>query len=269
MRLAKADEAPGANYEAQSLNRRQAARHASRKLWPLDRLKFRKALPAAKAWQVSREASKSAVIRALDQTRRAINELARRCAKRRGGDPASLFMLEWREFLEHFEGKRDHSVLIAHRSRDYAALAERIPPFLFDGEIPPLETWKKRVGDDDTWGQKGDILEGVGGSPGRVIGRARIVLDTENPDILEPGDILVAPITDPSWTPLFMASAGVVVDVGAVMSHAVIVSRDLGIPCVVSVTNASRVIPDGALIEIDGDVGTVTILGTAAEAQAA
>ena len=77
---------------------------------------------------------------------------------------------------------------------------------------------------------------------------------------LEPGEILVAPLTDPSWTPLFVAAEGVVVDVGAVMSHAVIVSRELGIPCAVSVTDATRRIPDGALIEVDGSTGTVTIL---------
>ncbi|MEM1334198.1 MAG: PEP-utilizing enzyme, partial [Actinomycetota bacterium] len=74
------------------------------------------------------------------------------------------------------------------------------------------------------------------------------------------GDVLVAPITDPSWTPLFLAAAAVVVDVGATMSHAVIVSRELGIPCVVSAVGATTTIPDGAEIEVDGAAGTVTVL---------
>jgi pyruvate,water dikinase len=261
MRLSLDDEAPGANFHAQSMNAEQATRYARRKLWGLDSLKLRKALPAAKVWQIAREASKSSVIRALDQTRRAINELARRVAARRGpGEAFAFFMLTWPEFLDHAAGRRDHSALMAERARDHAYLAERIPPFLFEGAPMPVEAWQRRVGGDETWGRKGDILEGIGGSPGRVTGRARIVLDTENPDVLEPGDIMIAPITDPSWTPLFLAAAGVVVDVGAVMSHSVIVSRDLGIPCVVSVTDATRIIPDGAMIEIDGDVGTVTIL---------
>ena len=120
--------------------------------------------------------------------------------------------------------------------------------------------------DDKASGQKGDVLEGIGGSPGRVIGVARIVMDASDPDALKPGDILVAPITDPSWTPLFLAAAGVIVDVGAVMSHSVIVSRDLGIPCAVSVTDATKIIPNGALIELDGDTGTVTILSLAPQA---
>jgi pyruvate,water dikinase len=77
---------------------------------------------------------------------------------------------------------------------------------------------------------------------------------------LEPGEVLVAPITDPAWTPLFLPSAAVVVNVGALMSHAVIVSRELGIPCVVSVDEATSRIPNGALVEVDGTAGTVTIL---------
>jgi pyruvate,water dikinase len=77
---------------------------------------------------------------------------------------------------------------------------------------------------------------------------------------LEPGEILVAPLTDPAWTPLFVPAAAVVVDVGAQVSHAIIVSRELGIPCVVSVTGASQRIPDGTMVVVDGDSGTVTIL---------
>ena len=71
---------------------------------------------------------------------------------------------------------------------------------------------------------------------------------------------MVAPLTDPSWTPLFVPASGVVVDVGAALSHAIIVSRELGIPCVVSATDATKRIPDGAMIRGDGDTGVVTIL---------
>ena len=67
-------------------------------------------------------------------------------------------------------------------------------------------------------------------------------------------------MTDPSWTPLFVTAAAVVVDIGAALSHAMIVSRELGIPCVPSALDATKRIPDGALIEVDGTAGTVTIL---------
>jgi pyruvate,water dikinase len=98
------------------------------------------------------------------------------------------------------------------------------------------------------------------GCPGVVEGIARVVLDSHDPSALEPGDILVAPITDPSWTPLFVPAGGVVVNVGAMNSHAVIVSRELGVPCAVSVVDATKRIADGAMIELDGGAGTVTIL---------
>jgi pyruvate,water dikinase len=229
-------------------------------------MKFNKALPAAKAWQAAREGSKSAVIRALDSTRRAVNELARRVAERhRLADWRGVYMLHQSELRAYSADPQPFLNVIAERSRAAEALAERIPPFLFEGEIAPIETWSKRTAERQARGGKGDILEGIGGSPGRVVGIARIVMDTSNPDIINPGDILVAPITDPSWTPLFLAAAGVVVDVGAVMSHSVIVSRDLGIPCAVSVTDATKIIPDGALIELDGDTGAVTILDVAQE----
>jgi pyruvate,water dikinase len=86
------------------------------------------------------------------------------------------------------------------------------------------------------------------------------VLTPDAAGSLEPGDILIAPQTDPSWTPLFVVSGAVVVDVGAPNSHAMIVSRELGIPCVAGVYGATRRIPDGATVEVDGAAGTVTIV---------
>jgi rifampicin phosphotransferase len=264
LRRSGENSAPGADADEKRLSRQQAARYARRKLGLVDRLRFNKALPAAKVWQATRESSKSAVIRALDSTRRAVNELARRVANRHGlNDAGIVYMLHETELRTYIADPRSLLETIAERKRTYDVLTERIPPFLFDGTIPLLETWPKRLVEGDASGRKGDILEGIGGSPGRVIGIARIVMDASNPDALNPGDILVAPITDPSWTPLFLAAGGVIVDVGAVMSHSVIVSRDLGIPCAVSVTDATRIIPNGALIELDGDTGAVTILDPA------
>jgi len=77
---------------------------------------------------------------------------------------------------------------------------------------------------------------------------------------LEPGEILVAPLTDPAWTPLLMTAGAVVVNVGGQISHAVIVSRELGLPCVVAATDATKRIPDGAEIEVNGDTGQVTLV---------
>ncbi|MEE2682782.1 MAG: PEP-utilizing enzyme, partial [Actinomycetota bacterium] len=95
---------------------------------------------------------------------------------------------------------------------------------------------------------------------GTVRGTARVILDPTDPFDLEPGDILIAPLTDPSWTPLFMTAGGVVVDVGGQRSHAVIVSRELGLPCVISVTDGTKRIPNGSQIEVNGSTGEVSIL---------
>ena len=120
--------------------------------------------------------------------------------------------------------------------------------------------WTRRDDDTAVVLGPGDSIQGFPGCPGVSEGRARIVLDSHDPSALEPGDVLVAPITDPSWTPLFVPAGGVVVDVGAALSHAIIVSRELGIPCVVSATDATRRIPDGAWVRVDGSAGVVTIL---------
>ena len=92
-----------------------------------------------------------------------------------------------------------------------------------------------------------------------VSGRARIVHDPANSD-LEPGDVLVCRTTDPSWAPLFLATSAVVCDVGAVGSHAAIVAREIGVPCAVSVVDATKLIPDGATVSVDGTSGEVKIL---------
>jgi pyruvate,water dikinase len=91
-------------------------------------------------------------------------------------------------------------------------------------------------------------------------GRARVIRDITQVASFEPGDILVAPQTDPSWTPLFMVASAVVVDVGAMGSHAMIVSRELGVPCAAGVTDATARIPDGTMLEVDGSSGRVTVL---------
>jgi pyruvate,water dikinase len=95
-------------------------------------------------------------------------------------------------------------------------------------------------------------------------GRARVAAGLADLTDLEPGDIIVCSNTDPSWVPLFLVAGGVVCEVGAPSSHAAIVSREIGVPCVVSVAGACDRIADGATVEIDGLAGTVRILQGAA-----
>ena len=108
-------------------------------------------------------------------------------------------------------------------------------------------------------GPAGLELEGVGCSPGRARGRARIVRDPAAEHAIR-GEILVAPMTDPGWVFLMVSAGGLVVEKGSVLSHTAIIGRELGIPTVVGVVDATRRIPDGAEIEIDGGSGRVRIL---------
>jgi pyruvate,water dikinase len=222
---------------------------------------FDRALRSAAVWSQARERSKTTVIGATHATRLAQRELARR-ARERGG-PARLedyWLLTGDEVRPYLADPPSFGATLAARRARYEELAALEPPFVFAGEQSDPSTWPRRGGGDVDIARPGDELRGIGGCPGTARGRARVVLDPCDPRDLAPGDVLVAPITDPSWTPLFVPAEAVVVDVGAQMSHAVIVSRELGIPCVVSVTGATRRIPDGALVEVDGTNGIVRML---------
>ncbi len=106
-------------------------------------------------------------------------------------------------------------------------------------------------------------LVGLPVSAGTVEGRARVILDVAKAD-LEPGDILVTAYTDPSWTPLFVAITGLVTEVGGVMTHGAVIAREYGLPAVVGVQDATRLIRDGQRIRVHGTEGYVAILPAAA-----
>jgi pyruvate,water dikinase len=102
-------------------------------------------------------------------------------------------------------------------------------------------------------------LAGVPGSPGVVTGRARVICGPEEFHRLEPGEILVAPITNPVWTPLFAIAGGVITEVGGILSHGAIVAREYGIPAVMSIANVTKRVPDGQMLTVDGNRGWVTL----------
>jgi rifampicin phosphotransferase len=224
---------------------------------------FVAALRAATIFLAGRERSKTNAIRLTHEMRLALFELGRRYVERGIFDaPNNFGMARWDEMDQLVDDPESLADTLRARERDYAELMSVEPPFVFEGEPPPISTWPSRYGRPVAVANAGDTLQGVPGCPGVSQGIARVVLDSHDPTALEPGDVLIAPITDPSWTPLFVPAAGIVVDVGAPLSHAIIVSRELGLPCVVSVTDATRRIPDGALVEVNGDTGTVTVLST-------
>jgi rifampicin phosphotransferase len=209
-----------------------------------------------------RERTKTNIIRTVHEGRLAFRELgARHVASGNLADADHIFMLldaELESFVANPASMKD---VLAQRATDWAELWEVEPPFfIVDGQVPPISQWKRRGASTASKAAVGEVLAGVAGCPGVVRGRARVIVDPSDPGALEPGDILVAPLTDPAWTPLFMAAGGVVVNVGGQISHAIIVSRELGLPCVVSVTDATDRIVDGSLIEVNGTTGHVTVI---------
>ena len=203
----------------------------------------------------AREQAKTIIVKIVHEVRLAALELGKRLVESgKLAKQSHIFMLQDKDLEKAISDGMSKEA--TEREAKYLELFELTPPFWFVDEVPDENDW---IGEKIELSTR-KIVQGMGGSAGIATGRARIIHDPTKPDALEPGDILVAPITDPSWTPLFVPAAAVVVDVGATMSHAVIVSRELGIPCVVSATGATSRIPDGAQIRVNGDTGTVTIL---------
>ena len=208
-----------------------------------------------------RERTKTNCVKFIQEARMAARELGQRMVDR-GVYPeiTSFAMLRFSEQHQAIDNPDGWREIIEQRQEIFDMAAGKQEPFVIVGESEPLSSWPDRDAVTVELLRSGDSIQGLPGCPGVSEGRARVILDSHDPTALEPGDVLIAPLTDPSWTPLFVPAAGVVVDVGAALSHAIIVSRELGIPCVVSATDATKRIPDGARIQVDGDTGVVTVL---------
>jgi len=208
-----------------------------------------------------RERTKTNCVKFIQEARMAARELGQRMVDR-GVYPelTSFAMLRFSEQHQAIDNPDGWREIIEQRQEIFDMATGKQEPFVIVGASEPLSSWPDRDAVVVEPLQTGDSIQGFPGCPGVSEGRARVILDSHDPTALEPGDVLIAPLTDPSWTPLFVPAAGVVVDVGAALSHAIIVSRELGIPCVVSATDATKRIPDGARIQVDGDTGVVTVL---------
>jgi pyruvate,water dikinase len=220
------------------------------------------AIACSEAWLAARERTKTNNIRCVHEMRMPLRAMGARFVERGVFDAIEDFGFVLDGESDDLLGPTPERLTdrIRERRSEYVHLTTRVPPFVFVGHSTDPATWPLRADNTSERMSAGESIQGYPGCPGVSEGRARVVLDSHDPSALEPGDVLVAPITDPSWTPLFVPAGGVVVDVGAALSHAIIVSRELGIPCVVSATDATRRIPDGATVRVNGSTGEVTVL---------
>ncbi|MFD6549162.1 rifamycin-inactivating phosphotransferase [Streptomyces sp. NPDC058398] len=168
-------------------------------------------------------------------------------------DKEDAFYLTFQEFHDVVRTNRVDDRLIQRRKDAFRSYQALTPPRVLTSDGEALTGAYRR--DDVPDG----ALVGLPVSAGTIEGRARVILDMADAD-LEPGDILVTPFTDPSWSPLFVAVAGLVTEVGGLMTHGAVIAREYGLPAVVGVERATRLIRDGQRIRVHGTDGYVEIL---------
>jgi rifampicin phosphotransferase len=164
-----------------------------------------------------------------------------------------IFYLTFQELADVVRTNHMDDQLVSQRKDAFRSYQALTPPRVFtsDGEVV-AGTYRRH---DVPAG----ALVGLPVSGGTVEGRARIILDMAEAD-LEPDDILVTTFTDPSWSPLFVAISGLVTEVGGLMTHGAVIAREYGLPAVVGVEQATRLIPDGQRIRVHGTDGYVELL---------
>ncbi len=221
---------------------------------------FRAGMKSSGIFLAARERSKCTNIRVIHEARMCFDELGRRMAGAGHIEsPGQIYMLLEAELDDFLADPGSFGPALAQRQVEHRSLYDLEPPYIITHQAPPISEWPRKAEAVLAAAAAGSVLTGVACSPGTATGIARVILDPHDPSALGPGEIMVTVQTDPSWTPLFLAAGAVVTNVGAPASHASIVSRELGIPCVASVPDATLVIPDGATVTVDGTAGTVTI----------
>ena len=214
--------------------------------------------------QAFRERTKSTIVIPVNELRVIFNELGRRHHDAGHIDrPDYIFMLldeELEQFVASPTGWNDKLAGALRRCGASCSTSNRRTSSATP-VVPPISTWAEaRQGRrrHRSWSATCCTASPVAPAWSPAGPASSSIQPTHA--ISDPATSSIAPQTDPGWTPLFMAADGVVVNVGGQISHAIIVSRELGLPCVVSVNDATSRIPDGATIEVDGNNGTVTIL---------
>lgn len=194
-----------------------------------------------RALHVGREGTLYLIEEFFVVARHGMNEIARRLVDRGVITAAEdIMFLYYEEVTSALEAPMPLAEVVARRRRRRGT-AEAI-------------WWDRGDSLDDS-----DALRGTPGSSGRAVGTARIVHGPSDFGRLQPGDVLVCPYTDPTWTPLFGLAAAVVADTGGPLSHAAIVAREYGIPAVLGTGNGTSRLPDASRVLVDGSAGVVTV----------
>ena len=254
---------PYERQAAAAARREQATQRVISRLKGLRLRWFRRLLQSAQRYAPLREDALADVGLAYPLLRKMLRELGRRLVE--GGmiaTPDDIFWLKQDEvqngaaLLDQGGHLEDLSALVPQRKAAWRAAQRAAPPRALP-QIKPfgldLAGMKRR--------RQGAEIKGVAASPGRVTAPACVLHGPQDFDLMNVGDVIVASLTTPAWTPLFTRAAAVVTDVGGPLSHGSIVAREFGIPAVLGTGNATERIQSGQRITVDGSAGVVTIQG--------
>lgn len=241
-----------ADIEARQRKDREAATEeaCARVSW-FKRQVFKWVLKEACTFLAARENGKALTIMGLHDLKKTLRVLGRRLfEKGMLQDPDDIYFLSMEELIGYCRGGEiDVPSVIPRRKQEYERNETITLPETFSGRPVPVQ--------DEQEVTETSVLKGLPVSPGRVTGPARVIMDPREDARIEEGEILVAPVTDTGWTPLFILAKGLVVDIGGLLSHGSIVAREYGIPGVLNVMVGTKLIKTGQIITVDGAKGEV------------
>lgn len=200
-----------------------------------------------------REQSKSTLVKLSESYRLVFQEVGRRLTN--NGiifEQTDVYNCSWSEITSILRGDwngKGLNILVAERKKRNQQLEKLSPPDFIVDEVPNFTKTDAPVG--------GNIISGLGVAAGKASGAARLIHHPHQGERLQLGDVLVAPTTDPGWTPLFLKASAIVIETGGAGSHGAIVAREYGIPTVVNARSAMQIIKDGQNVVVDGDEGKV------------
>ena len=245
------------NYNKLAQQREQLGNQCHQELKSLiKRFIFNYFLRKAQKGSILRENWKSEAARYMAVLRRMLIELSQRLNNRgvlENQDDIFFLGLEEIEPVTQSKANFDVKETITSRRAEYEKNKSITPPKVVIGKFNPDDYTPDAV---DT---NAEVLNGLAVSSGVVTGKARVILKADTDGQVLPGEILVAPFTDPGWTPYFIPAAAIVMDIGGMLSHGSIIAREYGIPAVVNVGPATKIIKTGQTIQVDANRGVVTI----------
>lgn len=216
--------------------------------------KTKKMISVLRNFSGFREYPKYAFIRRFDIYKKAImKETALLVRKGVIREKEDIYYLSFEELHEAVRNSHLDCRIINERKGDYEVFDKLTPPRVMTSEGEVI------FGEYNTDHIPQGAFAGIPASSGIIEGRARVILKMEDTH-LEDGDILVTTFTDPSWTPLFVSVKGLVTEVGGLMTHGSVIAREYGLPAVVGVENATKVIKDGQMIRVNGSEGYIEMI---------